>query len=165
MFQELFSQLTEGSPALYPSVFVLLMLAGLCFPISADLVLLSCSALVFKKNIPWFPLFLVCAGGIFTGDLIMHAIGRKLGERHRWPAFLQRRLNEKTENKVRRKFEVLGAWAVFIARFIPGFRTVVIFFSGVLRVSFLHFVLADTLGLCIVIPTLLKSASFLKDKF
>jgi len=161
--EELHSILLEGSVYIYPLVFALLLLAGLCFPISADLVLLACSYLVYQNMAHWEFLYVAAAGGILSGDSIMHFLGRKLGNRSRWPNFLSSRLPQHRCEALSGQFRSLGVGIVFLARFMPGVRTVVMFFSGVSRVHFGKFLFADFLGVSVVVPALLLSAEYFKQ--
>jgi membrane protein DedA with SNARE-associated domain len=49
---------------------------------------------------------------------------------------------------------------VFLARFMPGIRTVFMFTSGVMRLTYWKFIGMNLLGALIVVPSILYSVSF-----
>ncbi len=152
--------LSGAHPAFYPSVGVALFLAGVCAPISADLVLLAVGYIAYQGQADPRLLVLISISAILLGDTVMFGIGRKFGRRvlQVWPfrkAFTPERM-ERAEGEFNRH----GYRVVFLARFMPGVRTVFMFTSGTLGLRYLKFILHDLAGALIVVPLMIYSVTW-----
>ncbi len=149
--------LTANNPGFYPVVFVLLLFAGLGFPISADLVLLTCSYIAYTGNAEYFYLIPISIFAILLSDTLMYWIGKNLGYRltQVWP--LKNLLTPTRIENAKASFHMHGYRIVFLARFMPGIRTVFMFTSGLLNLRYWKFILHDFAGALIVIPCMLYS--------
>jgi membrane protein DedA with SNARE-associated domain len=149
-----------ANPLLYPIFGLALLLAGLCMPISADLVLLTAGYLAFQGQAEYAILIPIALAAILSGDTIMFGIGRRFGLRviGMWPfrkAFTPERLA-----KVETSFRKQGYRVVFLARFMPGIRTVFMFSAGTLGLRYWKFILSNFAGAIIVIPGTLLSVKW-----
>ena len=136
----------------YPMFGLALLLAGLCVPISADLVLLTAGYLAYHGQAEYGVLIPVAAISILLGDTIMFSIGRQYGKKviGIWPfkkAFTAERI-ARTEAS----FNEQGYRVVFLARFMPGIRTVFMFSAGTLGLRYWKFIAYNFAGALIVIP-------------
>jgi membrane protein DedA with SNARE-associated domain len=61
-------------------------------------------------------------------------------------------MKEKHRHKFNRMFFKHGTAAVFIARFLPGFRMVAYFVAGNLRMRFWKFLVIDSIGAALTVP-------------
>lgn len=152
--------LTASHPAFYPMVFVLLLLAGLGFPISADLVLLTCSYIAYTGHAEVAFLIPISIAGILLSDVGMFHIGKHLGYglTQVWP--LKKALTPERIERAKQGYQFQGYKLVFFARFMPGIRTVFMFTGGLMRLRFWKFLAYDFAGALIVIPCTLYSMSW-----
>lgn len=146
-----------ANPMFYPIYGLALFFAGLCMPISADLVLLTAGYLAYRGQAEYGILIPLGIVAILTGDTLMFAIGRKFGKRviGVWPfrkAFTPERI-ARTEIGFREQ----GYRVVFLARFMPGVRTVFMFTSGTLGLRYSKFIAYNGAGALIVVPLMLLS--------
>lgn len=143
---------TAANPMFYPIYGLALLLAGLCMPISADFVLLTAGYLAYAGQAEYALLIPVAIVAILLGDTVMFYVGKRYGRRviGMWPfrkAFTPERL-ARTEKSFREQ----GYRVVFLARFMPGIRTVFMFTSGTLGLRFLRFIAYNFAGALIVVP-------------
>lgn len=152
--------LSASHPTFYPAIFVLLLLAGLGFPISADLVLIACSYIVYTGNAEPWPVILAAGAGILISDTCMFHIGKNLGSRltTAWP--LKKVLTPPRIERAKSSFQIQGYRIVFLARFMPGIRTVFMFTSGLLSLRYWKFIAYDFAGALIVVPAMIFSMSW-----
>jgi len=149
-----------ANPMFYPVYGLSLFFAGLCMPISADLVLLTAGYFAYRGQAEYSVLIVVGIFSILGGDTIMFWIGHRFGKKviGLWPfrkAFTPERV-EKTELSFRKQ----GYRVVFLARFMPGIRTVFMFTSGTLGLRYWRFIAFDFAGAAIVIPGILYLVKF-----
>lgn len=129
-------------------LFGLVLLAGINFPISIDLVLL-CAAFLAAKLIPEHTvhLFLSILVGCYLSGWCGYWFGRLIGRRFAHVKALSWLLNAPRLEKMRKFYEKWGAAAYIIGRFIPfGVRNCMFMSSGMSKVNFKHFALVDAVG-------------------
>ena len=144
-------EVLASAPAL--ATFGLLVLCGIGFPPwSEEIVLLAAGyfvaedALSYPEAVGW------CFTGILVGDSIIYLLGAWVGERvYHWPV-LRSHMKARHRNKFNKLFFRHGTLAVFLARFLPGFRMVAYFVAGNLGMRYLKFVLLDTVGALLTVP-------------
>lgn len=158
MFDQIIQYITELTTNhivyFFGLFYLLCVVSGLGFPISSDLLLISVSYLIYLGKVN-YPLAVVIAIlGILSGDVIMYFIGRKSS------SFALLKIDPAAMERASKTINKYGALSIFMARFIPGFRTVIIFSGGMMKLPFLNFIVADLLGALIVIPCLLYSVVF-----
>lgn len=148
------------SQLIYPTVFLLLLLAGLGIPVSADLVLLTCGYLLFTQKVSGTILIPLAMMAILISDTIMFNIGKKFGMKltSLWP--FKKILTQERIEKAQKSFSIHGYTIVFWARFMPGIRTVFMFTSGLLKLRYPKFILYDFLGTLIVVPVTVLSVTW-----
>ena len=131
----------------------LLVLCGLGLPPwSEEIIILGCGYFVAKGELLYEEALIWCWLGILLGDSLIYVLGRNVGERvYEWP-LLRRHMGLKQRARFNRRFRREGTKAVFIARFIPGFRMVAYFVAGNLRMSYLRFLVLDSIGALLTVP-------------
>lgn len=133
-------------------VFAALVGAGMGLPISEDAVVLGTGALS-EQGVFVTPLaLLVCYAGVLLGDFIIFSVGRRLGPAAFERKFFQKILPEERRQRAEAMFASRGAVAVFISRFLVGFRIPAFATAGILQMSPAKFLLCDGLALAISAP-------------
>jgi membrane-associated protein len=93
-----------------------------------------------------YVLIAVVIVGAIAGDSVGYALGKRYGE----PFFLKYGkyvfLKKERYDEAREFFQEQGGRAVFIGRFIAGFRSVIPFVAGAARLSYKRFLLANISG-------------------
>ncbi len=136
----------------YLIIFGILLACGLGFPLPEDIPLVAAGYLVWDGTMALPSALIVTLGGVLIGDTILFFLGRKLGKRilrqHRFQTIFP-------PHRVRRAgayFRKYGDKLVFFARFVAGFRAVVFFMAGAMKVKFSRFILLDGLAALISVP-------------
>jgi membrane protein DedA with SNARE-associated domain len=151
------NHLSDTNPSFYPVVFLSLLLAGLGFPISADLVLLTIGYIAYRGHADYGLLIGLSIAGILLSDTGMFFIGKIFGTRltNVWP--FRKALTPERIARAEMSFRKQGYRVVFLARFMPGIRTVFMFTSGVLGLRYTKFLAYDLAGALIVVPLTIYS--------
>ena len=134
----------------YAGVFLLMLLEASSLPIPSEVILPFAGYLVSVGQLNvWITILVATVAGM-AGSLIDYHIGRKGTD------FLARRkiLDKLLFDKKRLEmaaawFNKYGAFTVFLGRMIPGFRTLVSFPAGAVKMSLRKFV-AYTTGGCLI---------------
>jgi len=136
-----------------PSALGLLVICGLGLPPwSEELILLGSGYFVAQGAIPYSHALVWCLVGILGGDSLIFLLGRTVGERvYRWP-LLRRHMGTKQRARFNRRFLQEGTKAIFLARFIPGYRMLAYFVAGNLGMPMWKFVLLDSIGAVVTVP-------------
>lgn len=133
--------------------FLLLFACGLGLPPwSEELVILASGWAVAEGHLTYLAAVLWCSAGILAGDSLLFAFGRLAGDRvHQWP-LLRRALRPKRRQRFNEQFLRYGTRVVFLARFLPGVRTLTYLVAGNLGMPWWKFLLLDGLGMLITVP-------------
>lgn len=153
MIESFFQQLCDQAHHATWFLFILLLLSGLCLPISEDLILLSGGVLASHcLHNHWFELYLWLFAGCYLSAWEAYAIGRFLGPRlHQWP-FFSRLLTHERLQKIKGYFRRFGFFTFIIGRFCPGgIRNAIFMSSGLIHMNFFLFILRD--GIACLIST------------
>jgi len=141
--------------------FGLLMLAGLCLPISEDLVIISAATLA-STTIPentWV-LFTAVFLGSYLSDLEAYMLGRFGGRRLLARPWFTRHVSAKRIDMLSSFYERYGFWTLLFGRFIPfGVRNALFITAGLGRMPFLRFCIADGIA-CMCSNVILFSAAY-----
>lgn len=152
--------LSASNPGFYPTVFLALYAAGLGAPISADLVLLTVGYLAYHNQADYTVLISISITAIMATDATMFLIARHYGRKilSFWP--FRNVISIERLNSAEKSYKQYGYRMIFIARFMPGIRTVFVFTGGLLRLDLPKFILYDFAGALIVIPTMIYSVKW-----
>ena len=125
--------------------FTLVILAGLNFPVSIDLVIILSSVLA-ATTIPekTFHIYAAIFTGCYLSAMISYWFGRILGEKMLKFPWFAKLLNPKRLTKIRHFYEKYGLWTLIFGRFIPfGVRNCMFMSSGMSKTHFGKFILRD----------------------
>ncbi len=131
----------------YVGIIVFLILTGCGLPIPEELGLIAAAAASDPHGPlnPWLALG-SCIIGAVAGDSVMYWIGRRFGAAivHKHPLWLRTITPERekwVENLLRRH----GAKVLLITRFMVGLRLPIYLTAGLLKMSYVRFLLTDTI--------------------
>jgi membrane protein DedA with SNARE-associated domain len=139
----------------YSGIFVLMLLESSSLPVPSEVILPFAGYLVFKGQLNfWVTVIVATAAGV-AGSLVDYYIGLKGVQ-----ALAKRRILGRVLFSMDQLafaaiwFNRYGAIMVFVGRLIPGFRTLVSFPAGAVKMSLAKFVAFTTAG-CILWNTVL----------
>lgn len=145
-----FTEVFGGLP--YVAPFVVLLLCGLGLPLPEEVTLIGAGLLVYKGDVAFVPIVLVCSAAILIGDSIPYWLGRHWGPSALRIRFVRRVVHPERLARLERRFSEHGNWATFMCRFVPGIRLPGYFVAGTMGMSFPRFLLLDSLGVLISVP-------------
>ncbi len=149
----------------YLAPFTVLMLCGLGAPLPEEITLIGCGLLVTEGHVGFWEITLVCSAAILLGDSIPYWLGRRFGLAALKSKLVARVLHPERFAQLERKFADNGNWAIFTCRFLPGLRIPGYFTAGTLRMSFVRFLVLDSLGVLVSVPTSIWVAHLFFEKF
>jgi membrane protein DedA with SNARE-associated domain len=131
------------------SLFILLLLGGLGFPMPEEIPLFIGGVLVSHGEAPLELAFLVCYAGVLIGDQTMYTLGYFFGHRildfgtksPYLPAVTEARVNEVRDGLRRKQLVYL-----FVGRHLFVLRSVTFVVAGSLRIPFVEFFIADAIA-------------------
>ncbi len=136
------------APQVHYLSFGLLMLSGLNFPISEDLVFIisaSIAATIIPENTAL--IFGGCFLGAFVSDSVVYCIGRFGGRKLLEVRFFAKIFHEKKMLTIENYFVQYGGKTLFFGRFIPfGVRNVMFMTSGFIRMKYRKFFFIDLMA-------------------
>lgn len=137
----------------YVGPFTILFLCGLGFPLPEEVTLIASGIMLYQRQVDFLAITVLCSAAILLGDSIPYWLGRHYGLaalRTRWVAKI---LHPERFAMLERRFLEHGNRAIFTCRFLPGLRIPSYFVAGTLRMSYARFMLLDSLGVLISVPT------------
>jgi len=154
--ESLLSFACEHAHSAYWIFFLLLMLAGLNFPISEDIILLTGGAIA-SMCIPdhaWHLYFWIFAG-CWISAWEAYAIGRKLGPRLYDVKWFKHYITRSRIARLHHYYEKFGVFTFIVGRFIPGgVRNALFMSAGLGKMPFLTFISRDGIACFISSSTL-----------
>jgi membrane-associated protein len=149
------SKLVEYGPI---AIFVAFVISGIGLHLSEDFILVPAGIFAYEQYVQtgswsWFVQASFAAWlGIVMGDagwiwLCRHFGGKLLG----WRTF-RKLIGPRTLLEVKYEMDRRGAWALLIARFIPGARTPMVTMSGVMQLSWWKILAVEAAGVLITAP-------------
>lgn len=148
----------------YLAPFIVLFLCGLGAPLPEEVTLIGCGLLWHKGLVQFVPITLVCSAAILLGDSIPYWLGRHYGLAALKSKWVAKVLHPERFAKLERRFEENKNWSIFTCRFLPGLRIPGYFVAGTLRMSFTRFLVIDSLGVLLSVPTSIWLAKLVFDK-
>lgn len=145
--------------------FAILVLCGLGVPVPEDVVLLVAGVLAAVEERSWQQVSVVMYVAVIGGDSLMFLMGQRLGGRLLNSAAGQRWFPPAKRERVEQFYARHGAKGLFIARFLPGLRSLIFFSAGSLRVPYLTFLWWDGLAALISVPVFVWLGHWLWLKF
>lgn len=140
----------------YLGVALLFLLCGMGLPLPEEIVLIAggyiCAKFPDKAALPWMMVW--CAGAILSGDFLPYVLGRTFGPRLLRLRWLRVFATRKRLGSFDRWFRRRGDLVIFIARFLPGIRSVAFFTAGSMKMRLGRFLLLDSMGIVVIVPLL-----------
>jgi len=150
LLQQLITIFAENG---YVAVFIALMICGAGLPLPEDITLVAGGVIAGLGYANVHAMVALAMFGVLLGDSAIFLLGHHYGARILQWRFVARVLTPERYVKVQEKFDQYGNRMLFFARFLPGMRTTVYLTAGTThRVSFLRFLLIDTLAALISVP-------------
>ena len=150
LLQQLITVFAENG---YVAVFIALMICGAGLQLPEDITLVAGGVIAGLGYANVHAMVALAMFGVLLGDSAIFLLGHHYGARILQWRFVARVLTPQRYVKVQEKFDQYGNRMLFFARFLPGMRTTVYLTAGTThRVSFLRFLLIDTLAALISVP-------------
>jgi len=156
----------------YIGVFTALVISAVGVPIPEELPIVTGGVLVGREWanpnswMKWWIMLPVCIIGVVICDIILYFIGRQWGTKLLQREWVQKRvLPPEKKEKIERNFLEYGIAILLVARFLPGIRTPIFIMSGVMRLPFRRFLLADALYAIPGVNLLFWLAYWFTDQF
>jgi membrane protein DedA with SNARE-associated domain len=140
----------------YPlAAFIALMLAGLNFPISEDLIIIT-GALICQENPSMLvPTFAATYSAVAISDYFPYLIGKYISKGTIKANFITRLFSQKRVDKMHRYMEKYGIFTFIVGRFIPfGVRNTMFMTAGLFGLRLRRFALYDITAATISVSTL-----------
>jgi membrane protein DedA with SNARE-associated domain len=149
------TRLVEYGPV---AIFVAFVISGIGLHLSEDFILVPAGIFAYEQYVQtgsweWFIQASVAAWlGIVAGDagwiwICRHFGGKLLG----WKKF-RRLIGPRTLLEFKYEMDRRGAWALLIARFIPGARTPMVTMSGLMQLPWWKILAVEAAGVLITAP-------------
>lgn len=140
------------------AVFVAFVISGVGLHLSEDFILIPAGIFAYEHYVEtghwgWFLQVSLAAWlGIIAGDagwiwICRHFGGRLLG----WRTF-RKLIGPRVLLEMKYEMDRRGAWALFIARFIPGLRTPMVTVAGLMQLSWWRILAVEAAGVMITVP-------------
>ncbi|MDZ4785211.1 MAG: DedA family protein [bacterium] len=139
----------------YLVLFSLLLLGAVGFPMPEDIPLIVGGVLSQSGTIDPWTTFAVCYTGVLLGDIIIFAIGRKLGPSLFEKPWFKNRMGPHRVKHLRLKLEKRSLWMIFIARHLFYLRTATFLVCGAVKMRWSRFILADAMAALISVPLMI----------
>lgn len=136
----------------YLAPFTFLFLCGLGLPSPEEVALIGSGILLHKGKVEFVQITVVCSSAILIGDSIPYWLGRRYGLGALRSRLIAKVLHPERFAALERRFAAHGNWAVFTCRFLPGLRIPGYFVAGTMKMSYLRFMLLDSLGVLLSVP-------------
>ena len=149
----------------YLGLFLLLILGGIGLPFPEDLTLILAGHLALTENLNLPLLLVICFLGVVSMDIVLFHIGRKYGRAVVTRRFVRNMYTPPRRKLVKKIFHKMGDKAVFVARFVGGFRAPVFITAGTLKMSYLEFIFLDVLGAVLSVPIFVLGSYYIGQQF
>ena len=148
------------------SVFILLLLGGLGFPIPEDLPLIFAGVAVAKGLVKLMPIAITSYIGVLLGDQFLYFIGYRYGKRlvakgvdSPWfPSITQDRVSLVREQWRRHRY-----WLIIAARHLFPIRAVTFISAGTLHVPYIDFLIADAFAGVLSVALMMSVGYFIGE--
>jgi membrane protein DedA with SNARE-associated domain len=141
-------------PAAYAVLFALLVGCGVGLPMNEDLLLLAASVLAYYGAFATGPLVALSIVAVVLGDALALLAGARFGHQLQRRPWLARLVPPEKLAAAQARFRGRGHRVLFVARFLPGVRTLVFFAAGTLGIPLRALWLYDGLGALLEVPAL-----------
>ncbi|MCI0381974.1 MAG: DedA family protein [Chlamydiae bacterium] len=122
------------------SLFMLLVLGILAFPIPEETLMILSGILIRKEGLDPFSTLLAAYTGAIAGISLSYLLGRTAGN-YLITRFAKKGWIDKNFKRAQKWFDRFGKWALLVGYFIPGVRHFTGFSSGTVKMKFKKFAL------------------------
>jgi membrane protein DedA with SNARE-associated domain len=154
--EELLKTLVENTTGgvSYALIFGVLLACGLGLPLPEDVSLILGGFLVYQQKAQLGWMMLTGYLGILVGDSMIFYFGRRVGTRvgQKEGGFFSRLVTPQKRAQAEGLFKKHGEKIIFIARFLPGLRSVTYFTAGSVKMQYSHFAFFDSVAALISAP-------------
>jgi membrane protein DedA with SNARE-associated domain len=130
----------------YAGLFILMTLESASLPIPSEVVLPLAGYLVYLDKMNLWLAIADSAVALLVGALIDYYLALKLGRPVVYKLMGRMGVSSTHLDNGERWVDSKGAWSVFVARFIPGLRSVISIPAGLLRMKLRTFVILTSIG-------------------
>ena len=130
----------------YLGLFALLILGGIGFPFPEDATLILSGFLIVEGVVRPFPALFVVYAGVLITDTGLYFVGKKYGRMIVTHKRFQKILSPQRLSLLEEKFSKRGILVVLFGRHIVGLRVQILLAAGVMRMSFLKFLMTDAIS-------------------
>jgi membrane protein DedA with SNARE-associated domain len=128
-------------------VFGLLLLAGLCLPVSEDVMMFISATLAYNYPDYFFPYLIAIFSGAYISDLMAFTIGCIAGKKLWNIKFIAKTIPYEKVELVEDYYKKYGIITLILGRFIPfGVRNALFIAAGIGRMNPIRFALSDLLA-------------------
>lgn len=145
----------------YAATFVLLLLCGLGLPVPEEVLLVISGYVAYKHITSIYLTGMVDLVGVLGGDLILFYIGREWAKGIRGHNIIRRFIGNAGLDKVEHFYSRHGNKAIFIARFISGFRLAVFLSAGIMGTRLSKFIITDAIAAFFDLPLWIGAGYFM----
>lgn len=149
-----------GSLGSYVGIVGILLVSGLGLPIPEDIPLLVAGLLCGLGLANIWVMLPLCLVAVFGADMMVYALGRVYGHHVPRMPIVRRYLTPNRLAGAERAFHRHGGKTLFVARFLPGFRSAIYFTAGTFKISVWKMVLFDGLASLLSVPALVLMGYF-----
>lgn len=151
----------------YLGPWLFLMLCGLGAPLPEEAALIPAGVMLAQPDLhlSFLHMTLVCTSAILLGDSLPFLLGKRYGLAVLKLRWVSKVLHPERFAAFERRFAEHGNWAIFTCRFLPGLRIPGYFIAGTLKMSYARFLVLDSLGVLISVPTSIFAAKWVTQKF
>ncbi len=136
----------------YLAAFTVLLLCGVGLPLPEEVTLIGSGILLYRGEVDFLPITIVCSVAILLGDSFPFWLGRRYGTSALRLKWVSKVLRPERFARLRTRFDEYGSWAVFGCRFFAGIRIPGYFVAGTMGMRYSRFILLDALGVLISVP-------------
>jgi membrane protein DedA with SNARE-associated domain len=147
----------------YATYVFLLCATGAGSPVPEDLILATAGYLISAGVFAWPAAIAAGVFGVVASDAMLYGWGRRLGTGTR-QGWMSRLVRPRHLARAEAWLTRMGGLSVFVARLVPGTRTVVFLGAGLRRMPFWQFLLIDLAGALVWVPLVLLLGAQLGDE-
>jgi membrane protein DedA with SNARE-associated domain len=130
----------------YLGIFMLFILGGIGLPFPEDATLILSGALIANNVVRPLPAFFVVYSGLLLTDFFLFAVGKKYGSKIVTHKRFHKIISPERLLKLEDAFAKWGVLLILVGRHVIVLRSQLMLVSGVMRMSALKFLMADSVS-------------------
>ena len=130
----------------YLGIFMLLILGGIGLPFPEDATLILSGALIANDVVRPLPAFFLVYSGLLLTDFFLYSVGKKYGSKIVTHKRFHKFISTKRLLKLEDAFKKWGILLILVGRHVIVLRSQLMLVSGVMRMSPLKFLMADSIS-------------------